>query len=551
MLLLANIWMDPINSDSFSYVCLLVSRLAPKYKALLVNWMLDLPKDVVSPTKKDKIISHLTKKVNESPNNSMKADESPNNSIELPNYSKDSLTDSNDSDDSMISEDSPSLSTPNLTTSLLSAPPSLSPYHSIPDHLNNSKYYPHCKFSMKRFSFLLYSLQQDITVRVISSYNLSTSHIVVLSLLYETNEIFIEYDDALPIYLSADQSASLSNTPKKSDQPHMPNNPNNVPNNTNLSLYLSTHQRLLQPMKKTEFYNDAINLYSGLKNDFMAYFESGGSSSSLSLFSLAKFSFLLDAANKALMLKIESTRLQRYHYMNSVLRSFDDNSGYFILKVHRNNLIQDTLKALASSNRYQFLRPLRVHFFGENGVDAGGLRKEFFQLIFNELFDLNYGLFIYDNETNYFNFNPNSLDSPLEFELIGTLMGIAIYNSTILDLHFPKFLYKKLLNYKVNLKDLLESQPAIGKGLLQLLVFEGDIESTYCWDFTYSYERYGEQHTVELIENGSNIRVTNDNKERFVELTVEYILEKSIERQFNAFYKGFYKACAGDAIRVS
>jgi hypothetical protein len=181
----------------------------------------------------------------------------------------------------------------------------------------------------------------------------------------------------------------------------------------------------------------------------------------------------------------------------------------------------------------------------------GGLRKEFFQLIISELFDARYGMFLVDDETRTFKFNPDSLDSPLEFELIGALLGIAIYNSTILDMRLPQVYYKQLLNLKPNLDDLLASQPSLAKGLLQLLEFDGDVEATFARDFTISYESYGEHKLIELKPNGANIPVTNENRHEFVDLYVEYVLEKSIAKQFGAFYKGFHRACGGEALKVS
>jgi hypothetical protein len=33
---------------------------------------------------------------------------------------------------------------------------------------------------------------------------------------------------------------------------------------------------------------------------------------------------------------------------------------------------------------------------GEEGIDEGGVQKEFFQLIVRQMFDLNYGMFTHD-----------------------------------------------------------------------------------------------------------------------------------------------------------
>jgi len=49
------------------------------------------------------------------------------------------------------------------------------------------------------------------------------------------------------------------------------------------------------------------------------------------------------------------------------------------------------------------------------------------------------------------------------YQLIGLLCGLAIYNTTIIDLPFPLGLYKKLLNKPCNLDDMREIDPQLGK----------------------------------------------------------------------------------------
>ena len=59
----------------------------------------------------------------------------------------------------------------------------------------------------------------------------------------------------------------------------------------------------------------------------------------------------------------------------------------------------------------------------------------------------------------------------------------------------------------------------------------------------FSY--YGETKTVDLIENGGNVTVTQSNKHEFVQLYVQWLLERSIEQQFKAFQTGFKQVCEG------
>lgn len=74
-----------------------------------------------------------------------------------------------------------------------------------------------------------------------------------------------------------------------------------------------------------------------------------------------------------------------------------------------------------------------------------------------EMFDPKYGMFSTQESERLYWFNPNPLDDDIaleEYRLIGRLIGLAIYNSVILDLHFPGALYKKLMGNVVGLADL-------------------------------------------------------------------------------------------------
>ena len=67
---------------------------------------------------------------------------------------------------------------------------------------------------------------------------------------------------------------------------------------------------------------------------------------------------------------------------------------WFVLTVNRNNLLQTSLVHIAQAPDYELKMPLKVIFEDEEGVDAGGVTKEFFQLIINQLFNTQYGMFM-------------------------------------------------------------------------------------------------------------------------------------------------------------
>lgn len=71
-----------------------------------------------------------------------------------------------------------------------------------------------------------------------------------------------------------------------------------------------------------------------------------------------------------------------------------------ILRVRRPHLVEDALGEISRQARRDLLKPLRVHFIGEEGIDAGGVKKEFFQLLVNELLSPDYGMLNLQPETN-------------------------------------------------------------------------------------------------------------------------------------------------------
>ncbi|ORZ38691.1 hypothetical protein BCR44DRAFT_120014 [Catenaria anguillulae PL171] len=160
-------------------------------------------------------------------------------------------------------------------------------------------------------------------------------------------------------------------------------------------------------------------------------------------------------------------------------------------------------------------------------------------------------MFTYDDSTRYSWISQTSLESSRHFELIGIVLGLAVYNGVIVDVRFPKLFYKRLLGEQPTLDDVKDTWPDLGRGLQQMLDWdEGDVEDVFCRSFDVSVEAYGEVKTVELVPGGSDISVTNMNRREYVELYVEWICKKSVDRQFRALRRGFHQVCGGYAVSM-
>ena len=59
---------------------------------------------------------------------------------------------------------------------------------------------------------------------------------------------------------------------------------------------------------------------------------------------------------------------------------------------------------------------------------------------------------------------------------------------------------------------------------------------------------FGEVQTVDLIPDGSNIRVTKQSAHDYVQAYMKYTYHDSVKNQFEAFQKGFMKVCNGRVI---
>ncbi|XP_076315726.1 putative E3 ubiquitin-protein ligase HECTD2 [Tachypleus tridentatus] len=285
-------------------------------------------------------------------------------------------------------------------------------------------------------------------------------------------------------------------------------------------------------------------------------------------FSYCQYPFILSIVAKKTILQRDSEQqmilnARRSLLSRTLLQQAADIDVFFLnLNVRRSHLVSDSLNEVARKQS-DLKKKLKVTFVGEPGLDMGGLTKEWFLLLIKQIFDIDYGMFVYHKKARCYWFSTAQMGNLREYNLIGVLMGLAVYNSTILDLHFPTACYKKLLSPPVVPKDLnhaevglcnfsmddfAEVMPDVAIGLKELLAYEGNVEEDFCMNFQVSVEEFGEVKTHVLKPDGENIPVTNENREEYVQLYKDLILNKAIYKPFKAFYLGFHSVCASNAL---
>ncbi|TQW86640.1 hypothetical protein D1N63_19770, partial [Clostridioides difficile] len=106
---------------------------------------------------------------------------------------------------------------------------------------------------------------------------------------------------------------------------------------------------------------------------------------------------------------------------------------------------------------------LNVRFHNEDGVDAGGVTREWFQVLSREMFNPDYALF-QPCAADCTTYQPNKMSSVNDmhlafFKFIGRVIGKAIYDGRLLDAYFTRSFYKHILGRKVDYRDLEAVDP--------------------------------------------------------------------------------------------
>ncbi|OXV05602.1 hypothetical protein Egran_06630 [Elaphomyces granulatus] len=227
-------------------------------------------------------------------------------------------------------------------------------------------------------------------------------------------------------------------------------------------------------------------------------------------------------------------------------------TGQCHIKVRRGSIFEDSYAEIMRQSASDLKKRLMIKFDGEDGLDYGGLSREFFFLLSHEMFNPFYCLFEYSAHDNYtLQINPHSGINPEHlnyFKFIGRVVGLAIFHRRFLDSFFIGAFYKMMLRKKVTLQDMEGVDEDFHRNLTWTL--ENDIEGIVELTFSVDDEKFGERDTIDLIPNGRNLPVTNENKHKYVELVTEWKIQKRVEQQFQAFISGFNELIPQDLVNV-
>jgi E3 ubiquitin-protein ligase NEDD4 len=260
------------------------------------------------------------------------------------------------------------------------------------------------------------------------------------------------------------------------------------------------------------------------------------------------------------------------------------NEGHMRMNVRREFLLEDSVDAVMSLSRKDLRKLWRFEFIGEVGIDAGGLAREWFQLVTSEIFDPDMGLW-QSSESNQMcmAINPASskwltrfvrndtgcLDAAsavdhvpnngrsllalfhaeyvcddylVYYRFLGRVMGKALFDRQLVAGHTVQYIYKHMLGWPIQFKDIEYIDEEYYGNLKKLkdLADMGEDLSMMCLDFSITQEVMGAKEDIDLIENGSDVEVTNDNFPEYLEACMRHRMLEHVKPQLSELLLGFY-----------
>ncbi|EPX73305.1 HECT-type ubiquitin ligase E3 Ptr1 [Schizosaccharomyces octosporus yFS286] len=223
------------------------------------------------------------------------------------------------------------------------------------------------------------------------------------------------------------------------------------------------------------------------------------------------------------------------------------------INVRRDQVFLDSYRALhfKDADEVKFSK-LNIHFRDEEGVDAGGVTREWLQVLARQMFNPDYALFLpVAGDATTFHPNRDSSVNPDHlsfFKFTGRIIGKSVYDGRLLDCHFSRAVYKHMLHRSVSVKDIESLDPDYCKSLVWML--NNDITDIITEEFAVEKDVFGEKTIVDLIPNGRNIPVTELNKHDYVNRMVDYKLVESVKDQLQSLLEGFSDIIPPNLIQI-
>ncbi|XP_059144171.1 apoptosis-resistant E3 ubiquitin protein ligase 1-like [Physella acuta] len=294
-------------------------------------------------------------------------------------------------------------------------------------------------------------------------------------------------------------------------------------------------------------------IFNGVSNQFDAptFVIEDGSQQSVEL--AAQDRNIIAATFSSFLLKSiggSETFNDKRDFFNREIQSFHDRRSHntLLLKIERSSLLSSSYKVTKPLSVNDWCRRFEISFIGEQGLDWGGLSREWFELLGKELFDPNCSqLFTRFTDNPQGLVHPNPKRPPDKkvklYEFAGKIVGKCLIESAakrtqLVKAKFTRSFLAQLIGLRVTYKHFETDDPEFFTTKISYIE-NNDVDDM---ELTFAEEVYDTQgqlvKVVDLIPNGSKIAVTNSNKLRYLDALAQHRLVTPVKDEVESFMKG-------------
>jgi len=127
------------------------------------------------------------------------------------------------------------------------------------------------------------------------------------------------------------------------------------------------------------------------------------------------------------------------------------------------------------------------------------------------------------------------------------MVGKAIFDGELLECYFSKPMYKMMIGEDLAFDDMEDLDNEYFTNLKKTL--EADVTHFGLY-FAITQDFYGKIEQIDLMEDGQNVPVTNENKNQYIEKLLYYKMYSSIRQQIDAFLGGFHELIPKELVSI-
>jgi len=263
----------------------------------------------------------------------------------------------------------------------------------------------------------------------------------------------------------------------------------------------------------------------------------------------------LEDMQSAAMLPFKEKQYWFLGQVNHIQKPWAD--GCIRIEVNRENVLQESYLQFMQLPRRALHRFMRITFVNEPGIDAGGLEREWFSMVTQQLLDPAFGLFECSGTSGTYHINPLCgeagacgvwQDHLKWMHFAGRFFGKAIMEQQSINATLSLPLRKQILAMPIMFSDLEFVDADLYRNLEWLKLNPG-AKDLYL-DFTAAYSSNGIHRVIELKPGGDDITVTDENKAEYLMLILKHRMLDSVKRPLEHFLKGLYEVLPSDLLSV-